>query len=200
MPASGLDDYFGLRTRLPLPLPSLIGVALALAAVAASAFFIYQSLQTRRVAADRVSHTLEVIQQLEGRLSTLKDAETGQRGFLLTGEERYLEPYTAAAAPLPGEIRRRCATLTGDNPQQLQRLDTLDAAHDGQARPSSSETIALRRAGDAAAGARVVRTDRGKASMDRVRADRRGDEARGAGAARRAPGRTGRTRWRSRRG
>ena len=33
-------------------------------------------------------------QQLEALLSSVKDAETGQRGFLLTGEERYLEPYT----------------------------------------------------------------------------------------------------------
>src|SRR5580765_2754613 len=88
MPSAPTTDYFGVRTRLPLPAGTLVGVVVALLAVAATAYFIYLSLQTRRVAADLVSHTLEVLQEVDGVLSTLKDAETGQRGFLLTGEER----------------------------------------------------------------------------------------------------------------
>src|SRR5262245_19192642 len=125
MPSTSTTDYFGLRTRLPLPAGSLAGVALALLAVAASAFVIYQTLQTRRIAADRVSHPLEVIQQVEAILSSLKAAETGQRDFLLTGEERYLEPYVTARTELPGELRS-LRNLLADSPQQLSRLDTLE--------------------------------------------------------------------------
>ena len=44
-----------------------------------------------------VAHTNEVLDALDDVLSTMKDAETGERGFLLTGDERYLEPYHEAA-------------------------------------------------------------------------------------------------------
>jgi CHASE3 domain sensor protein len=46
----------------------------------------------------------EVIAQSAQLLSTLKDAETGQRGFTITGDEKYLEPYNAAVARLPEEL------------------------------------------------------------------------------------------------
>ena len=47
-----------------------------------------------------VDHTYEVITAQETLLSHLKDAETGKRGFLLTGVEAYLEPYTSAVEQL----------------------------------------------------------------------------------------------------
>jgi CHASE3 domain sensor protein len=43
-----------------------------------------------------VDHTHQVLQQLETLISALKDVETGQRGYLITGDEHYLEPYLAA--------------------------------------------------------------------------------------------------------
>jgi CHASE3 domain sensor protein len=57
------------------------------------------------------------------------DAETGQRGYLLTGEESYLEPYSSAVAALPGEF----ATLRGliaNRPQQKKRLEALESFAD----------------------------------------------------------------------
>ncbi len=47
-----------------------------------------------------VAHTHEVLSQLTGLLSSLQDAETGQRGYVITGEERYLEQYQAASRRL----------------------------------------------------------------------------------------------------
>ncbi len=64
-----------------------------------------------------VEHTLEVRNELETTLSLLKDAETGQRGFLVTGAAAYLEPYQAAVASL-GQHRERLRVLTADNPKQ----------------------------------------------------------------------------------
>src|SRR5688572_15779351 len=56
------------------------------------------SFNARRLDSNRrlVNHTHEVVQSLETLLSTLKDAETGQRGYLLYGDERFLEPYQSA--------------------------------------------------------------------------------------------------------
>ncbi|MES1182665.1 MAG: CHASE3 domain-containing protein [Myxococcales bacterium] len=71
-----------------------------------------------------VTHTEEVKRTLAQVLSGVKDAETGQRGFLLTGDERFLEPYHQAVE----EIDRSFAALrrlTADNPQQQQRLTVL---------------------------------------------------------------------------
>src|SRR6201987_5651125 len=47
-----------------------------------------------------VTHTHEVLEKLEGVLSLAKDVETGQRGYLLTGEDKFLEPYEKALEPL----------------------------------------------------------------------------------------------------
>ena len=77
----------GVRSRLPLPAGTMAGVAIALLAVALIALFTYRSLETREDAVLRFTHTLEVMAQLESLQSSLKDAETGQRGFLLTGSD-----------------------------------------------------------------------------------------------------------------
>jgi CHASE3 domain sensor protein len=71
-----------------------------------------------------VNHTQDVRHSVLGCLSGLKDAETGQRGFLLTGDDRFLEPYNAGLAEVSkhlAEARR----LTSDTPEQQQRLDAL---------------------------------------------------------------------------
>ena len=78
--------------------------------------------------------TMEVIQRVDGLLSSLKDAETGQRGFLLTSRESYLQPFNDARASLPGQIQQ-LRNLTFDNPQQQARL-LLPPSPPCRARPS----------------------------------------------------------------
>src|SRR5580692_9992239 len=62
-----------------------------------------------------VDHSNLVVKKLEGAISTMKDAETGQRGFLLTGDEVFLQPYNGSyekATALVDDVQR----LTVDNP------------------------------------------------------------------------------------
>lgn len=59
-------------------------------------FISYRSLTTFINASNQVTYTQEFLTELEDLVSHLKDAESGQRGYLLTGKERYLEPYYAA--------------------------------------------------------------------------------------------------------
>jgi signal transduction histidine kinase len=68
-----------------------------------------------------VQHTLEVINQVERIMGSAKDAETGNRGYLITGDERYLEPYTNAVKELPAELEN-FGTLTEDNQSQQTHL------------------------------------------------------------------------------
>ena len=64
-----------------------------------------------------VNHSNEVLTALGDVLSTMKDAETGQRGYMITGEDSYLEPYNSALAAIQENVQR-VKHLTADNLRQ----------------------------------------------------------------------------------
>ncbi|MDI6767128.1 MAG: PAS domain S-box protein [Bacteroidota bacterium] len=72
-----------------------------------------------------VSHTHQVLQKLEEILSDIKDVETGVRGFVITGNEDYLEPYYAQYDSIQIEINE-LRQLTSDKPDQQRRIDLLE--------------------------------------------------------------------------
>lgn len=100
-------------------------------------------------------------------LSTIQDAETGQRGYLLTGDDRYLEPYQRAAAAVTPNVEA-VGSLVRDNPTQQSNVAQLRRSLEAKL-AELRETIDLRRAGGPGAALAVVKTDRGKAQMDAIR-------------------------------
>jgi CheY-like chemotaxis protein/CHASE3 domain sensor protein len=157
----------GIHFRALLPSKLLVGFLIAVFAVALITVFSYSSLKSRNDSAERVTHAFEAMDQLENLLSMVKDAETGQRGFLLTGTEPYLEPYTNAKAGLQEEFNL-LRSLLADSPRQQLSLGTLEHLATDKME-ELGQTVALRRAGDQVGALAVVRTDRGKAAMDRIR-------------------------------
>jgi CheY-like chemotaxis protein/CHASE3 domain sensor protein len=153
---------------LPLSPAPLAGFIIAVLAVSLIALFSYRSLQSSAATAARVTHTLDVLEQVEALLSSVKDAETGQRGYLLTGTETYLPPFINARAEVPGEIDR-LRGLVADSPPQLQRVEALALLIKAKM-DELGETVTLQRSGDSAGALAIVRTDRGKNLMDRIRA------------------------------
>src|SRR6266508_2447377 len=146
----------------------MLGFAFASLSLGLVAWVSYHRLFGLQDATRWVEHTLVVRNELEITLSLLKDAETGQRGFLVTGAAAYLEPYNTAVASL-GKHRERLRRLTADNPKQQASLATLDELiqdklHELRATISTRENRGL----DAAS--RMVLTDQGKHVMDRIRA------------------------------
>ena len=109
----------------------------------------------------------------ERLLSTLKDAETGQRGYLLTGREAYLAPYEAAEARLAADFARLEQAVPPDAATQgaaqgrIARMRGLAEAKMAELR----ETIALYQSGAVEAAVEAVRTDRGQRDMDALRAE-----------------------------
>ena len=106
-----------------------VAMALLVAALLTDAVLTLHNIREVAVSVQWVSHTHEVLGQLEQVVSALKDAETGQRGYLLTGERGYLEPYEQAVPRIPGQLQRLRA-LTIDNPPQtahVLRLEQLAA-------------------------------------------------------------------------
>ncbi len=155
------------KIRHSMPLRMLLGFVLAALATTVIAVFTYQSQQDRGEAVRRINAAVESIVQIQYVLSILKDAETGQRGYLLAGEPRYLGPYETAEASLGPELER-LRGLVGDSPRQLRRFEQL-APLARQKMSELHETIQLRLSGQADAALAVVRTDRGRATMDAIR-------------------------------
>jgi signal transduction histidine kinase/CheY-like chemotaxis protein/CHASE3 domain sensor protein len=127
----------------------------------------YFNFQTLNADGALVVHSGETLTALEDVLSTVKDAETGQRGYLLTNNESYLQPYSAAAQEI-GPRLDALKRLTMDNPAQQDRLATLKQHIDAKL-AELKQTIGLRQTQGQAGALAVVQTDRGKRDMDAIR-------------------------------
>jgi len=127
----------------------------------------YRSVTKQTEAAAWVAHTREVQNQLTQLLSNLQDAETGQRGYVITGVESYLAPYTDGTARVE-ENRRHLAELVSDNPRQQARADALAPLITDKL-SELQQTVDVRKARDFAAAQSIVSSDRGKKTMDTIR-------------------------------
>ena len=151
-----------------------VAVALLVVALVIDAGLALHNIREVAVSLQWVSHTNEVLARLEAVLSTLKDAETGQRGYLLAGEASYLEPYREAVDRLPGQIAG-LRQLTLDNPAQTARVLRLDELA-GQRMAILKRGLDLAgldpdRGRGLSSGRQTVLTGEGKQVMDRVRAE-----------------------------
>lgn len=126
--------------------------------------FIISSYRT----ADLADRRLEFVTGLDAVLSTLKDAETAQRGFLLTGNQRYLEPYERAVREIPAILSHAKAAATRENTRPaLSEVEGMTAAKLDELR----RTLELAKAGDQRTAIRIVSSasEEGKSLMDRLR-------------------------------
>jgi CHASE3 domain sensor protein len=114
-----------------------------------------------------VAHSHHVLEDLSELLSLMKDAETGQRGFVITGDETYLEPYSAAV-PLVGKTVADLRSLTSDNARQQRRIDE-SAAIIATKLAELHRTIELRRTQGFEATQKIVQGGEGKKAMDDLR-------------------------------
>jgi len=149
-----------------------LSVSLGLSVVAVF-FFIsgiisYVNIQTLNRDSEQIAHTHEVLLGLNNVLSTMKDAETGQRGFVITGQESYLEPYNEALTGIDEQIQR-IEQLTRDNPDQQRRIAPLKS-HIAAKLQELSTVIEMRRSEGVQAAMARVATNRGKEDMDAIRA------------------------------
>jgi PAS domain S-box-containing protein len=141
-----------------------LGAAILLLAIEGALFF---GTWTRFAERESLSvRTRELLTKTESLFSELKDAETAQRGYILTGRDDYLEPYNTALRAIPGQLDD-LGKLTLDPGQQARivSLRPLVAAKLAELK----ETIDLQRSGAAAAALRVIASDRGKRIMDQIR-------------------------------
>ncbi|PSB21184.1 HAMP domain-containing protein [Phormidesmis priestleyi ULC007] len=143
------------------------GFALGLAIFSVVGFIAYRGTHQLVESARQETHTYQVLNELGEIFSLAKDAETGQRGYILTGEPRYLEPYQAAISKLDQKISG-VRQLTADNPSQQRNVEVLEPLVRGRL-AVLKEGIDLRRTKGLDASLVIVRSDRGKRLMDEIR-------------------------------
>lgn len=158
-----LPAFPAFGTRLRSATTTIIAIGVVAVAIVLAAWI---NQQARR-AADLVSHAIEIRERAERFLGRLRDAETGQRGYLLTRQASYLDPFTEGRAAAGPELDILAALVDRD-PVQKQRVAQLRA--DMRIKfEELDRTITLERAGRREEALALVRDSGGIEAMDRLR-------------------------------
>jgi methyl-accepting chemotaxis protein len=145
----------------------LAGYGVVLLVVGAVGIVAYHATTELIASAGLVERSHQVKETLADLLSLMKDAETGQRGFVLTGEDRYLDPYNGAIGQIGGKLQS-LKDLTAGEPSQQQRIDKIEPLIAGKL-AELAKTILLRRKKGPGAAIDEILTDKGKDLMDNAR-------------------------------
>jgi len=151
---------------IPYPRERL-ALLFALALVLLVAFLSYRGWTAFDRYADQEKTTREILSGTDALLTSLLEAETAQRGFLLTGDERYLEPYRKARADIPA-LLKSLKTATVSRPEQAPRIKNLSSPV-ALKLEELALTIELQRNKGVAAALIVVRSGIGNVLMERMR-------------------------------
>ena len=143
------------------------GLWIALGILALLSASDYRSTRAFLDTSERVNHAHEVVEQLDHLLGEMTDAETGQRGYLITGSVRYLAPHEQATARIADTLHA-IRVLTADDAAQQERLNRLVPEVASRLK-IMRETMDLYDQQGFAAARQHVLTDRGKNVMDGIR-------------------------------
>lgn len=127
----------------------------------------YRDVIRYRQATDQVEHNYQLLYGAETLLSLLKDAETGQRGYLLTGQEAFLEPYRTAVREVP-LLEDRLRILTQDNSLQQEQFEKVGALRKRKL-SEIQQTIELFQQGNRQGAVARVEGGEGRRIMDEIR-------------------------------
>ncbi len=141
-------------------LAALVSIAFLVLAMAGTFFWVEYE---REGALDAARRYRQLTTNTQALLTAVVDAETGQRGYLLTGDDRYLEPYDAAVTRV-SSLLVAVENDLGDRAMREQLHSVVDAKLQELA-----EIVMLTQSGDTRAAIAVMQTDRGAVLMDRIR-------------------------------
>eukprot|EP01037_Dinobryon_pediforme_P008491 gene8491-8581_t len=154
-------------TRFAVPRGMLVGFVIAALATVLIALVNFRTAQVRAQAVEAMDETTVTMRHLNLFVSSLKDAETGQRGYLLTGDDTYLQPYNLSLGAMERNMAR-LKELTNDSAVQRRLVVQIDDLRHEKLR-ELGETIELRRSKGQEAAVAVTRSDAGRVLMDRIR-------------------------------
>jgi len=143
------------------------GFAVALAFLLLIGVSAWWSAQRNMETFRSVDHTYQVLDKLEDTLVDMLNAETGSHGFVISGDEAFLQPYQAGVVKVQKSVAA-AKQLTQDNPNQQRRLALLEPMIQKKI-AGANEAIKLRRSGDTAGAIQFIAVGQGKQTMDEIR-------------------------------
>jgi PAS domain S-box-containing protein len=143
-----------------------IGYLVVALAILAGGWAAVHQVRAARMATGRARQTLAVLRQIGELEIVLLSAETGQRGYVLTGEEPYLDPYKRARESVRPTLDR-LKKLVSDTPSQRERLDQVGSLAEAKL-AEMKQTVELRQNAGIEAATNVVNTHVGKGLMTRI--------------------------------
>ena len=144
-----------------------LGISVLVLVLALNAFISYRATKRLISSNDWVEHTRLVELKIQTIRSMVLSAETAKRGYLLTGREEYLEPYTGASSELPLHLQQ-LSTLVADSPNQLARVAQLQSYVESKL-SELRQTIEMQHSGQFVGAIALVESDLGKHEMDKIR-------------------------------
>jgi PAS domain S-box-containing protein len=145
-----------------------VGFGFALSCLGVVGIISFTSVTHLSEEADRTRHSEEVISTLRLVLSTTTDVETAQRGYIITGNEGFLQPYAEARHRIDDELGE-LRTLTADNVEQQSRLSRLVVLVNERI-DQAEKNVERRRSQGFDAAQAAIAGGQGKQLQDRVRA------------------------------
>lgn len=146
--------------------PALIGALPVVIALIFSGVISFSYNRLLKNYRDDVDHTFQVMSAIDNALLQLQDAETGQRGFIITGDESYLAPFETGRTKL-FEGLSRLSELASDNTDQQARIESLQRLAEGKLNELEDTIITRKREGLEPARLKVIGSA-GKETMDRI--------------------------------
>jgi len=154
------------KPRLRLK-PGILGFGLALVLLIGASWLSYRTTGRLLEAAQSRQHTEDVISEVQQVLALVVDLESGSRGFVITGTDRFLLPYQAAVEGIPTRIAD-LRMLTADNPRQQRQIEALDPLLK-EKMAWTDGTISRRREKGLEAAAAWIGSERGRELMVQIR-------------------------------
>ncbi|MBY0118307.1 methyl-accepting chemotaxis protein [Paenibacillus xylanexedens] len=146
-----------------------LGYLLVLAVLAGCILLIQNSTsQLQRELDFLVDHDMRVHALTYELERNMVDMETGQRGYIITGQDNYLDPYTQGKAQLI-TLKDELAALISDNPAQLALLEDIHNNMENWVQVAGEPMVALRQANNTQAIRDFFADDPGKRDMDQIR-------------------------------
>jgi CHASE3 domain sensor protein len=111
--------------NLPISRKLMAAFAAVVAVILVSSAIVYDRLRVIELAKNARVHTTDILETLQQAMDAMVDQETGVRGYLIGGDERFLEPHSKGNIAYTAAIQK-AKDLTRDNPAQQSRLDELN--------------------------------------------------------------------------
>ncbi len=145
----------------------LIGFAIAIAGIGFFLYTTYTNSQLSITDSQNITHELKIMKISESLLDDIQDLETSYRGYVVTGDEKYLEPFNSSIKTIPIHIHE--LFITAENDSTDYKIALVLNKYLQEKIIYAQQIISLRKKGDTEGAIELIKTDKEIFLMDQIR-------------------------------